>query len=76
MMKTIETTATIAEDGTLTIHLPPDIPRGIRRVVLVIDDQPVVEVQPKSADFPVIDVGPWPENLSLRREDMYDKWGR
>jgi hypothetical protein len=22
-------------------------------------------------DLPVIDLGPWPENLSLRREDMY-----
>lgn len=22
-------------------------------------------------DFPVDDVGPWPEGLSLRREDMY-----
>lgn len=24
------------------------------------------------SDFPVIDLGPWPEHLSLRREDMYD----
>ena len=22
-------------------------------------------------DIPIIDVGPWPENLSLRREEMY-----
>lgn len=22
-------------------------------------------------DLPVIDVGPWPENMSLRREDWY-----
>lgn len=22
-------------------------------------------------DIPVVDVGPWPEGLSLRREDMY-----
>lgn len=27
-------------------------------------------------DFPVISVGKWPENLSLRREDMYGDDGR
>ena len=27
-------------------------------------------------DFPVIQAGSWPEDLSLRREDMYDEWGR
>lgn len=27
-------------------------------------------------EFPVVDCGPWPENLSLRREDLYDDWGR
>jgi hypothetical protein len=29
-----------------------------------------------SADFPVISVGRWPEDLSLRREDMYGDDGR
>ena len=27
-------------------------------------------------DFPVDDLGPWPADLSLRREDMYDGDGR
>ena len=27
-------------------------------------------------DFPVDDLGPWPESLSLRREDMYGDNGR
>jgi len=27
-------------------------------------------------DFPVVSVGPWPEGLSLRREDIYDDDGR
>ena len=27
-------------------------------------------------DFPTDDLGPWPEDLSLRREDMYDDDGR
>jgi len=29
-----------------------------------------------SLDFPVDDLGPWPEGLSLRREDMYGDDGR
>ena len=31
---------------------------------------------PPKQDFPVIQAGSWPEDLSLRREDMYDEWGR
>src|SRR6266511_993917 len=27
-------------------------------------------------DFPVVNVDSWPAGLSLRREDMYDDWGR
>lgn len=27
-------------------------------------------------DFPVIQAGSWPTDLSLRREDIYDEWGR
>jgi hypothetical protein len=27
-------------------------------------------------DFPVDDLGPWPEDLSLRREDLYGDNGR
>ena len=32
--------------------------------------------KPKTLDFPVDDPGPWPEGLSLRREDMYGDDGR
>jgi len=30
----------------------------------------------ESLDFPVDDLGPWPDGLSLRREDMYGNNGR
>ena len=39
-MRTIETTATITAEGTLTVHVPPDIPPGPHYVVVVIDDRP------------------------------------
>ena len=35
-----------------------------------------VTTDKKSLDFPVISVGKWPDNLSLRREDMYGDDGR
>jgi len=75
-MRTIEAVATIEPDGKLILQLPPDIPTGQRRIVLVIDDQLPVEMPRLPLDFPVDDYGPWPANLSLRREDLYDDFGR
>jgi hypothetical protein len=74
-MKTIQTRVVVEPGHTITLHLPDDIEPGAYQVTLVIDDQPI---GPKSdfSDFPVIDVGPWPEGLSLRREDMYGDDGR
>jgi hypothetical protein len=80
-MKTIETIATVTADGKITVQLPPDIPAGEHRVVVMIDEQPLpkkteTKEKPLPLDFPVIHVGSWPENLSLRREDMYGDDGR
>lgn len=75
-MRTIETTATIEPDGKLILQLPPDIPPGERRIVLVIEEPPIPVEKRPALDFSVIDVGPWPANLSLRREDLYDNFGR
>ncbi|WP_017318037.1 hypothetical protein [Mastigocladopsis repens] len=80
-MKTIETIATVTADGKITVQLPPDIPAGEHKVVVVIDEKLLpkkTETQEKRPplDFPVIHVGSWPENLSLRREDMYGDDGR
>jgi hypothetical protein len=70
-MKTIEFIATVTSDGTVQIRLE-DIPPGEYRAVLVLEDQPVTSpVQRPLLQFPVDDLGPWPEGLSLRREDMY-----
>ena len=40
-------------------------------------DQEEGAVNPKPRkDFPVIQAGSWPADLSLRREDIYDERGR
>ncbi len=75
-VRTIETIATVTLDGTLTVRVPPDIEPGEHRITVVFDEQPAAEAQVLPLDFPVISVGSWPEDLSLRREDMYDEWGR
>ena len=78
-MKRIETVATISPDGTLTAHVPPDVPVGEHRIVLVIDEVELTVRRGQAAprpDFPVRDYGPWPAGLSLRREDMYGDDGR
>jgi hypothetical protein len=75
-MRTIETTATITAEGTLTVQVPPDIPPGPHRVVVWIDDQPDLSEARPIHDFPVIHVGVWPAEISLRREDMYGDDGR
>ncbi|HMA35044.1 MAG TPA: hypothetical protein VKY74_11270 [Chloroflexia bacterium] len=77
-MKTITTTVTVSPDGVLSGRLPPGIPPGEHHVVLVLDEELEEATPPTAAgphlllDFPVDDVGPWPANLSLRREDLYE----
>jgi hypothetical protein len=74
-MKTIQTAAIVDPGHTITLRLPDNIQPGTYHVTLVIDDRPIGP-KPDLKDFPVHDVGPWPEGLSLRREDMYGNDGR
>jgi len=71
MLKAIETTATITSDHLVTLASVDDLSPGQYRVIILIDETPSPAVRPP-LDLPVHDVGPWPEGLSLRREDMYD----
>jgi hypothetical protein len=87
-MRAIQLTARVNPDHTLMVAVPPDLAPGEYRVVVVIGEAaagPAASTEPLSppvhdaglaGDFPVIDVGPWPEGLSLRREDMYGDDGR
>ena len=75
-MKTIETTAVVTPEGTVTVQVPPDIRSGEYHVLIVIDEQSIVREKRPPLKFPVDRYGPWPEDLTLRREDMYGEWGR
>ncbi len=74
-MRTLQITATITVDRELTIQLPPEIPAGDYQIVLVIEEQPT-QAQRQPFKFPVDDYGSLLTELSLRREDMYDDFGR
>ena len=75
-MTTIETTAVIGEDRKLTLQLPAEISPGTHRVIVYLDAPKHETQSAREWIFPIIDVGPWPKDLSLRREDMYGDDGR
>ncbi|HSS78560.1 MAG TPA: hypothetical protein VLV54_17675 [Thermoanaerobaculia bacterium] len=75
-MRAIETDVIVTPDGRIRIDLklPTDMQPGRHRAVVVLDEWPATaahQVQRSLADFPVHDLGPWPEKLSLRRADLY-----
>ena len=75
-MKVIETTGLVTTAAYLYTQVPTDLPPGRYRVVLVVDESPAPAEERPPLILPVLDVGPWPEGLSLRREDMYGDDGR
>lgn len=75
-MKTLEAEGLVTPDGHLSVRLPFAISPGTHPVVVVIDEQPVSANERVLDDFPVIDVGAWLEDLSLRREELYGESGR
>lgn len=72
-MKTIETDIFVTRDGRIRIDLKlsKDVPPGRHRAVVVLDERPALQAKISLADFPVHDLGAWPEGLSLRRSDLY-----
>ena len=75
VVKTIETHIQVTDHGELVLSPLPDLLPGEYEAVLVI--QPSQRVSKRlPLEFPVDDLGPWPEELSLRREDLYGDDGR
>lgn len=79
--------ARVDENGIVTLQVPPQVSPGYHKMIVVIEETSLIE---KTSDLqgsglteqeitgvlPTYNVGPWPENFSLRREDLYDDWGR
>lgn len=80
-MRAIETTVTVAADGTAILQLPADIAPGQHQVVVVINQQTnsstaSVQSSQSLSEFPVIHVGAWTETGTFRRQDLYGDDGR
>ena len=77
-MRRLETKVIINPDHTLNLRLPKDIPPGEHRVVLIIDTPDISphQADAEQLDLPQLDLGPWSDTLSLRREDLYEQSDR
>ena len=71
-MHTIEATATIRPDSTLTVQVPPDIAPGEHHIVVIIDEQPMVPAPRPPLQFAAYPVGLTASERTLRREELYD----
>ena len=78
-MITIEAKVIVAEDGKIAleaVNAPPEVKPGEHEVIIVIDGHVVDAKRRMLLTFSAHDIGPWPDNLSLRREDIYGDDGR
>ena len=75
-MRTIETTATVTEDGKLIVQAPPGVTPGEHHVVVVIDDTPSESKPLPPLELHVAKIGAWPADFTFRREDLYGDDGR
>jgi hypothetical protein len=77
-MRTIETVVTVDERGMVTLRMPPDVPPGEHKVVMVIEEAPFTRPKFDMSSFPRHDVSPWPfgPTETFRREDLYGDDGR
>ncbi len=76
-MTVITTRITVAADGTISVA--GSLPAGEYVVSVVLPERPSRQFPtlPFNVDaLPARDLGPWPEGLSLRREEMYGDDGR
>lgn len=71
-MRTIETTAVVSADHTMTLQVPADIPAGACKVVVVVDaaDSPRAAQRPW-AEWPAHNVTLTDPTNTFRREDLY-----
>ena len=77
-MTEIRTRVLVGPDRRISGTAPADVPPGEHEVTITLAPPPRGRPDdPFDVDaLPTHDLGRWPEGLSLRREDMYDKDGR
>jgi hypothetical protein len=78
-MAEIRTRVLVGPDHSISGTAPAVVPPGEHEVTINLAPSLTRQRPGKPFDvktLPTHDLGPWPEGLSLRREDIYDKDGR
>jgi len=78
-MNEIRTRVRVGPDHRISGTAPDEVPPGEHEVTIAVPDRaaPVLAAPLlEDIDLPRHDLGPWPEALSLRREDIYGDDGR
>ena len=78
-MNEIRTRVLVDRDHRISGTAPADVPPGDHEVAITVAPMPARQkpTRPFNVDdLPTVDLGPWPEGLSLRREDIYGDDGR
>jgi hypothetical protein len=75
-MTTVRVRLHVDEQGHVTGQVVPTVPPGDYTAALVLPPAERPAEAPAQLDWPVHDSGPWPADLSLRREDLYGDDGR
>ena len=78
-MNEIRTRILVGPDHRISGTAPDDVPPGEHEVVLAL--LPPLSRQKATRAFdveklPIVDLGPWPDGVSLRRGDIYGDDGR
>jgi hypothetical protein len=78
-MAEIRTRVVVGPDRRISGTAPISVPPGEHEVTITVPPLPTRRNPSQAFDvdaLPTHDLGPWPEALSLRREDIYDEDGR
>jgi hypothetical protein len=78
-MTEIRARVLVGPDHRISGTAPAGVPPGEHEVTIIVTLPPTEQRHREPFDvdgLPTHDLGPWPEGLSLRREDLYDEDGR
>jgi len=78
-MNQIRARIMVAPDHRITGMAPDAVPPGEHEVTVTVALAPARQSARRPFDvaaLPVVDLGPWPEGVTLRREEIYGDDGR
>jgi len=74
-MSDIRARIRVGADRTISGVAPPQVPPGDHVITITVAAE-LVRRRPHKpfniSKLPVVDLGPWPKDVSLRRADLYD----